>query len=138
LDRPWWFWTENNGCAFRKSVWQEIPFDEQIEFAEDRLWCYQVLNAGYRITTAQAWYQYFKTERFWQSVRTHQRRTTALYRLTGQKPPLRSVLQQIFVSAPKQAAKSAVHTGLKIVLLAVVEAMAPRRASRRPRVGSVR
>jgi rhamnosyltransferase len=138
LDTPWWSWTENNGCAFRKSVWQEIPFDEQIEYAEDRLWCSQVLNAGYHITTAQAWYRYTSTERFWSAVRRYQRQETALYRITGQKPPLRPLLQQIFVAAPQQAAKSAVSTVLRIVLWAAIAAMAPWYARRQPRVGSVR
>jgi rhamnosyltransferase len=138
LDTPWWFWTENNGCAFRKSVWQQIPFDEQIEFAEDRLWCHQVLQAGYRITTARAWYRYSSTERFWQSVRRYRREVTAIYRLTGYKPPLRFVLQQIFVKAPQQAARSAVHTGLKIIFWAAIGALAPWYARRPPRVGSVR
>jgi rhamnosyltransferase len=138
LDKPWWFWTENNGCAFRKSVWQQIPFDEQIEACEDRLWCYQVLNAGYHITTARAWYRYISTERFWPSVRKYRREVTAIYRMTGYKPPLRFVLEQIFARAPQQAVRTAAHTGLKIVFWAAIAALAPWYARRAPRVGSVR
>jgi rhamnosyltransferase len=138
LDRPWWFWTENNGCAFRKSVWRQIPFDEQIEFAEDRLWCNQVLHAGYHITTAQAWYRYTSTESFWPSLRRYRLQVTAFYRMTGQKPPLRSVLQRIFVRAPQQALRLAAQTALRIALGTAMEAMAPWYARRQPPVGSVR
>jgi rhamnosyltransferase len=138
LDRPWWFWTENNGCAFRKSVWRDIPFDERIEACEDRLWCYHALNAGYHIATAQAWYRYYSTQTFWSSLRKYRREVTAIYRMTGQKPPLRPLLQQIFVRAPHQAARTAAHTGLRIVLGATINAMTPWYARRAPRVGSVR
>jgi rhamnosyltransferase len=137
LDTPWWSWMENNGCAFRKSVWQEIPFDEQIEAAEDRLWCHQALNAGYRIATAQAWYRYTKTERFWPSLRKYRREITAIYRMTGQKPPLpppHVLLQAVLVRAPAIA----VHGALKVVLWATVAAMVPFYARRPPRAGSVR
>jgi GT2 family glycosyltransferase len=138
LDRPWWLWTENNGCAFRKSVWQQIPFDEQIEFAEDRLWCYQVLQAGYRVTTARAWYRYASTERFWPSLRRYRRQETALYRITGRKQPLRILLREVLVRAPQQAIKMAVYTALKTIFGAAIAAMAPWYARRPPRAGSVR
>lgn len=138
FDRPWWFWTENNGCAFRKSVWQEIPFDERIEACEDRLWCYQVLNAGYHITTAQAWYRYNSNERFWPSLNKYRRELTAIYRVTGQKPALRSLLRNVFMWAPRQAIKSAVYVCLKSVLETATQALVPWYARRPARRGSVR
>lgn len=133
-----WCWTENNGCAFRKSVWRQFPFDEQIEYAEDRLWCYHVLNAGYRILTANAWYHYFKTERFWPSLRSYRRQVTAFYRMSGQALPLGVGLRQILLVAPSRAVHSAIHTAGKMVLGTAIEAMAPWYARRPPRVGSVR
>jgi rhamnosyltransferase len=135
LDGPL-TWTENNGCAFRKSIWREIPFDEQIEAAEDMLWCRQVLNAGYRITTAQAWYRYTLNERFWSALRKHRREVTAVYRITGQKPPLpppRTLLQ-----APLAAFRTTVWMVLRTTLWAATTAMAPWYARRPPRAGSVR
>ena len=32
----------------RKSVWQDIPFDERLTFAEDAVWTHDVNRAGYR------------------------------------------------------------------------------------------
>ncbi|MBV8902120.1 MAG: glycosyltransferase family 2 protein [Acidobacteriia bacterium] len=137
VDRSW-VWPENNGCAFRKSVWRQIPFDEQIEFAEDRLWSYQVLQAGYRIATAHAWYQYFKTERFWASLGRYRRQEIAFYRLTGRKVPIPAYLREVLVRAPQKAIRMAVHMGLQTVLGATIAAMAPWYARRPPRAGSVR
>jgi rhamnosyltransferase len=138
LDRPYWLWTENNGCAFRKSVWRQIPFDEQIESAEDRLWCYQVLNAGYRIATAHAWYQHSSGAAFWPTMRRHRLDATAIYRLTGRKLPLRTLLREVLVRAPQEATRSAAKTALRIIFWAAFAAMAPWYARRPPRVGSVR
>jgi rhamnosyltransferase len=134
-DSPW---MENNGCAFRKVVWQQIPFDEQIEACEDRLWSHQVLHAGHRIVTAPAWYRYYKVEGFWSSLRKHRREITAFYRMTGRKLPLHALLRNVFVEAPRAAFRSAVYMGLKIALWNLVEAMGPRYARRPPRAGSVR
>jgi hypothetical protein len=123
----------NNGCAFRKSVWQEIPFDAHIEAAEDRLWCYQVLNAGYRIATAPAWYKYSLTPRFWPSLRKHRREQTALYRITGQRVPLDRVLRDVLLVTPQFVATLA----LKRVSMSIITALAPWYARHPPRRGSV-
>ncbi len=52
---------ENNGCIFRKSIWQRFPFDEVLEAAEDKLWSYQIVNAGYTIATSTALYRVLST-----------------------------------------------------------------------------
>jgi glycosyltransferase involved in cell wall biosynthesis len=40
----------NNACSvIRKSVWQQFPFHETLETAEDKHWAQQVLEAGYKI-----------------------------------------------------------------------------------------
>lgn len=39
----------NANSAFRKSIWKQFPFDEQVENIEDRIWASQVLNAGFKI-----------------------------------------------------------------------------------------
>jgi len=45
----WMYGTVNN-CAFiRKSVWQEYKYDEKVFYAEDKIWAYYVLKAGYGI-----------------------------------------------------------------------------------------
>ncbi len=41
-----------SGSAFRKSVWQKIPFNENVPTFEDKDWTKRVLNAGYDIEFA--------------------------------------------------------------------------------------
>jgi rhamnosyltransferase len=122
----------NNGCAFRKSVWQQIPFDEHLEASEDMLWCYRVLNAGYRIATASAFYKYSVVPRLWPALRKYKFEQTALYRLTGQRRPLRRVLRDLLIVTPRAAAA----TTLKLACISLITAAAPWYARRPPRRGS--
>jgi hypothetical protein len=36
-------------CAIRRSVWEQIPFDEHLEALTDKLWASQVLSKGFKI-----------------------------------------------------------------------------------------
>lgn len=36
-------------CAIRRSVWEQIPYDEHLEFLNDKLWASQVLSKGFKI-----------------------------------------------------------------------------------------
>ncbi len=36
-------------CVLRRSVWQQIPFGEEYEANEDKVWASEVLSAGYKI-----------------------------------------------------------------------------------------
>jgi rhamnosyltransferase len=125
---------ENNGCAFRKAVWQEFPFNEQLESCEDYLWCYQALHAGYRIGTACAWYQYVPTARFWESLRRHQRSQVSFYRISKRRTPLVRILRDILYVAPR----TAVSAALRVIFGSIITAMAPWHARRPPRSGSLR
>ena len=39
----------NHASSWRASVWQEFPFDEELDYAEDKEWALRVLDAGWRI-----------------------------------------------------------------------------------------
>lgn len=39
----------NANCAIRKSVWEQLPYDESLSGLEDLDWAARALNAGYRI-----------------------------------------------------------------------------------------
>jgi rhamnosyltransferase len=45
---PWWGFS-NHASSWRASVWEEFPFDEEIEASEDREWAFRVLDAGWVI-----------------------------------------------------------------------------------------
>ena len=47
-----------SGSAFRKSVWQKIPFNEKVPTFEDKEWTLRVLRAGYDIDFAPVVFHY--------------------------------------------------------------------------------
>lgn len=50
-----------SGCAIRRCVWKEIPFDEHVAAAEEKVWAANVLALGYRIVSpCPAFYAYLK------------------------------------------------------------------------------
>lgn len=38
----------NGNTIYRRSAWEELPFDEEIRTAEDKLWIQEMLERGYR------------------------------------------------------------------------------------------
>jgi rhamnosyltransferase len=128
---------ENNGCILRKSIWERFPFDESAEAAEDKLWSYQILNAGYTIAESIALYKYCHQERFVASLQRFTRVQVAFYRMRGRVtnpyPPGR-LCREIFLGIPRQALKAA----LDLLLRGLIYQMLPWRARRKPRLGSTR
>jgi len=45
---PWWGFS-NHASSWRASVWREHPFDERMDYAEDREWAWRVTGAGWKI-----------------------------------------------------------------------------------------
>ncbi|MFQ5609914.1 MAG: glycosyltransferase, partial [Woeseiaceae bacterium] len=39
----------NANSAFRRSVWEQYPFDAEVTNIEDRIWANEVINAGYKL-----------------------------------------------------------------------------------------
>ena len=128
---------ENNGCIFRKSIWQRFPFDEVLEAAEDKLWSYQIVNAGYKIATSTALYKYCQHDRFMVSLRRYARVQVCLYRIRGtsRNPyPTRQLLREVFHDIPRRALRSALY----VTLCSLIYRTVPWRARAKPRLGSVR
>jgi rhamnosyltransferase len=45
---PYWGFS-NHASSWRRSVWEQLPFDEQRQVVEDREWSLRVLDAGWKI-----------------------------------------------------------------------------------------
>ena len=45
---PYWGFS-NHASSWRASVWREFPFDEEMDYAEDKEWAWRVLHAGWVI-----------------------------------------------------------------------------------------
>lgn len=74
-------------CVLRRTVWEQIKYNEEIEANEDKLWASQVLAQGFKIRCC--------AEALWLYTRTYDRKTRwkrnnrfelALYRITGNAP----------------------------------------------------
>lgn len=131
----------NNACSvIRKSVWQEIPFHETLETAEDKYWALQVLDAGYKIRHfAQCVFCYNRDFDDATRLARRKRELLAHYRF-GKQPALslgasaRRAAKAPFISAIYGASKAAEHLRNELTLISYLHAL-PRNA-RQTEVGS--
>lgn len=73
-----------SGCAIRRSVWEQVPFDESVESNEDKLWALAVLKRGYAIySTTHATFAYLKAFTSLEHVRREHRMRVGILRATG-------------------------------------------------------
>lgn len=75
-----------NGCAIRKSLWEEIRFDESIPAAEEKLWAIEILKFGYKIySPSPVIYCYLKSLSLAARIKKNNRELLAIYAATGAK-----------------------------------------------------
>ncbi len=73
-----------SGCALRRSVWAQIPFDEEVTSAEDKLWARRVVDAGFTIfSPCDAFYLYLKPISPSANVENNYRDLRAIFLATG-------------------------------------------------------
>ena len=66
----------NHASSWRASVWERFPFDERLDYAEDREWSWRVTGAGYVIAFDPA--LWVGLSHSWQGIRNvYQRRRRA-------------------------------------------------------------
>lgn len=65
---PWWGFS-NHASSWRADVWREMPFDESMDYAEDREWAWRVTAAGWAlIYDPELWVDLSHS---WTGVRNH-------------------------------------------------------------------
>jgi glycosyltransferase involved in cell wall biosynthesis len=75
-----------SGCVIRRKVWQEVPFDEEAEAAEEKLWTSEVLKRGYVVhSPCNAFYAYLKEFSPDESMKKNYREVKQVYLSTGQR-----------------------------------------------------
>jgi hypothetical protein len=91
--------TLNNGAAIRRSVWSTIPYDENIEACEDKVWSHQATQAGFKIAPCSAVYVYIKKLGPARRVQCVVRERVAAYRYGGVADPQSSadLIKSVFV-----------------------------------------
>lgn len=110
-----------SGCAIRKKVWSEIPFNEEALSAEDKLWALEVLKKGHVIySPCPAVYQYLKRYSAVKAIIRNNRDILEVYRNTGVKigfaarrDYLINMSEAVFYKAPTAAINAVVGEALK-------------------------
>jgi rhamnosyltransferase len=74
-------------CVIRRSVWEQIPYDEHLEAVEDKLWASKVLTKGFKIRSCAEAVFVYNSRRgkidSWKKINLQYR---ALYRTRGYVP----------------------------------------------------
>jgi rhamnosyltransferase len=125
--------------AFRKSVWQTIPFDEEVASVEDKLWALQALQHGYLLANSEAMYIYTRDFHFFEKIKRMNRQRVELFRKTGvlwQEPPV--TLKHVLVSALHDVPKRGIRTAALELMLYLHFKTIPLQARRKQKIGSVR
>jgi glycosyltransferase involved in cell wall biosynthesis len=126
---------ESRGAFLRRSVWEGIRFREDLEASEDRQWSFDVLKAGNKIASSDAFYWYMRRQSMLDGIKVYQREMTAMYRIGGDigHYSSRECAKNAFI-----AWKSAVRNTVDGLLRYAVFKTIPFWASRPPRKGSLR
>jgi glycosyltransferase involved in cell wall biosynthesis len=115
-----------NCCAIRRTVWEQIPFDEQIIAAEEKLWALEVLKQGHLIySPCSASYYYMKRLPLIKAIIKNDREIAAVYSRVGfragfakQRPIecLSELFNTVIYGAPSAAISELVAATLKSYL----------------------
>ena len=95
-------------CGIRRSIWESLPFDEELRSVEDKFWAYEVVKRGHLIAHSNAVYLYTRERKFFESIRIGVRDRLAYYERTGrifQSPPMSfgALFKTILYRIPKRA-----------------------------------
>ncbi|MCF8275163.1 MAG: glycosyltransferase [Flavobacteriales bacterium] len=63
------FFSNNANSAIRKSLWKELPFDEELTGLEDMYWSKEMCNRGFKIAYSSKAAVYHIHEESWRQVR---------------------------------------------------------------------
>jgi len=115
-----------NGCAIRRAVWAEVPFDEEVVASEDKLWAREVLTRGYSIySPCSALYFYMKRPHKNSTLERMYKEELARVAISGSSNYTRAdifvgLMRTVFWSAPLSAAAEIVRGSLKSYYIARV------------------
>jgi GT2 family glycosyltransferase len=125
-----------SGCVIRRSVWEELPFDETVEAVEDKFWALRALERGHVIRNSEAMYYYLRAKSRREEIAQSTREAVALYRHSRIAPRANfgELCRDLFVGAPSAAARVISSALLRYTSMKSV----PARARRAPSRGAIR
>lgn len=113
-----------SGCAIRKSVWAEIPFDERLRGVEDKFWAYKALQENYLIVSTPATYLYLLELPVRALVHKLARDRAVFFQETGRyfsdSPGLLDVLKSLCYTLPRRMLRHAMQSILLYVELKLI------------------
>jgi glycosyltransferase involved in cell wall biosynthesis len=126
----------NSAAMIRRSVWEEIPYDETLEGVEDKFWAFQVLKSGYHICNSTAMFLCLRDLGFNDQLRKLSRDRAEFFKKTGrqwQQPPisLGLLIANAFYTIPRRAIRAAFY---EIALYASLK-MIPYQVKRKQKAG---
>lgn len=112
----------NCASLVRRSVWEQIPYEETLTGVEDKFWAFQVLKDGFRICNSPALYLYLRDLTFYDRLRKLTRDRQEFFRKTGrqwQQPSvsLRDLIVTTFYSIPRRALRQVAYEAALYVSL---------------------
>ena len=119
-SNPWWGFS-NHASSWRAAVWREHPFDESLDYAEDREWALRVTAAGWTLVYDPA--LWVDMSHAWRGVRNtfqRQRRATRVVAaLAGAGPyTVRELARDWWREIPRDRHSTLAHRFLNPVRLA--------------------
>lgn len=127
-----------SGCAIRRSLWEEVPFDETLEAVEDKLWAREVMKRGYVVVSSEAMYLHMRRRGMVEAIQIMTRERRAIFRSTGEtwplpRPTLPKLLKALLISAPRAALRLAAR---EVLLYGYIRSI-PLQARFRAKAGSI-
>lgn len=109
---PHWGFS-NHASSWRKSVWEEFPFDEKLDYAEDREWAIRVTEAGWLIALDPALsidMSHTWREGFGGLYRRHKRAELAFAEFANSRPyRVHDALVEWWTDIPRDGRSAAFH-----------------------------
>jgi len=112
-------------CVIRRSVWEQIPYDEQLDSCEDKVWASHILSKGFKIRCCtEAVFIYNRSRKNVDAWKYEARGFRALYRVKGYVPltwpQFFARFLRFFLLAPFVGIRYFVHNVAKDLFLVTV------------------
>jgi rhamnosyltransferase len=119
-SNPWWGFS-NHASSWRASVWRALPFDETLDYAEDREWAWRVTAAGWKLVyDPELWVDMSHSWRGSRNFFTRQRRAARAVAGFAKEPPytVADLVREWWSDIPDHRHTPAAHRFLNVARLA--------------------
>jgi rhamnosyltransferase len=115
-SNPWWGFS-NHASSWRAEAWRRFPFDEELDYAEDREWALRVTAGGWTLVYDPAlWVDMSHSWSGWRNLYTRRRRAARAVAAFSGAPPygLRDLARDWWADIPSDRHSPAAHRFLNM------------------------